>query len=184
MTDETLGAPDAFEPPADDSAQASRIQQFWEEARSRAGMGKVGAVVGLGWGESVPPEAWSFGDSPELADELLALVLDGTKTGTAASLWEYDDEGEPVPEVGSLSIVLDGAGEPRALLRTTAVEVVPFDEVTEEHAHSEGEDDRTLESWRREHEKYWRRVFDGGEREFAPDMPVVCERFEVLYPKR
>ena len=182
MTDD-LQAPDAFEPPASDAAQAERIQQFWEEARVRAGLGKVGSVVGLGWAESVPPEAWAFGDSPELADELLGLVLEGVKTGTAGALWDYEDEGEPVPQPGSLSIVLDGAGEPRALLRTTAVEVLPFDQVGEEHAHSEGEGDGTLESWRREHEAYWRRGLSGG-RTFAEDMPVVCERFEVLYPRR
>ncbi len=183
MSDETLGAPDALEPPVQDADQAARVQQFWEAARSRAGLGKIDVFVGLGWAEAMPPEAWAFGDSPELADELLALVLDGTKTATASALWEYEDEGEPIPEVGSLSIVLDGAGEPRALLRTTAVEVVPFDRVTAEHAHAEGEDDRSLESWRREHEKFWRRDLSG-DREFAPDMPVVCERFEVLYPKQ
>jgi len=183
VTDDNLHAPDAHEPPAEDAAQAARIQQFWEEARARAGFGKVGSVVGLGWAESVPPEAWAFGDSPELADQLLTLVLQGVKTGTASALWEYEDGDEPVPGPGALSIVLDGEGEPRALLRTTSVEVVPFDQVTEEHAYSEGEDDRTLESWRREHERFWRRDLSGG-RAFAPDMPVVCERFEVLYPRR
>ena len=29
------------------------------------------------------PEVWAFGDSPELADELGALVIQGIKTATA-----------------------------------------------------------------------------------------------------
>ena len=33
---------------------------------------------------------------------------------------------------------------PRAVLEVTGVDVVPFDEVTAEHAHAEGEGDRSL----------------------------------------
>ena len=77
--------------------------------------------------------------------------------------------------------MLDGAGEPRALLRTTQVEVAPFDQVGEDFASAEGEDDRSLASWRAEHEKYWRRVL--GDDRFSVDLSVVQERFEVVYPR-
>ena len=87
------------------------------------------------------PEAWAFGATKEDADELLALVLDGTKTGTASALWDIEADGESVPEMGELSIILDGQGRPRALIETTAIDVVPFSEVTAEHAHAEGEGD-------------------------------------------
>ncbi len=49
-------------------------------------------------GEPIPADA--FGDSPELADELLALVLAGTKTATCSSVWEWEAEGEAPPIVG------------------------------------------------------------------------------------
>ena len=49
----------------------------------------------------VPPAAWSFGATPEQADELLDLVLDGTKTATASALWDYDADDEPLPEAGA-----------------------------------------------------------------------------------
>ncbi len=131
----------------------------------------------------MPPPAWSFGDSAELADELLALVLSGGKTATSSVLVEYEVAGEPVPAPGSLSIVLDGAGEPRALIRVTAVDVVPFDDVTAEFAEAEGEGDRTLRFWRGEHEDFWRRTLPPLGLEFDRRMPVVCERFELLHPK-
>ena len=140
---------------------------FWALART--------AHPGL---PSEPPEAWAFGATAEQADELLALVLAGIKTATASSLQDYADDGEPLPAVGDLSIVLDGAGAPVAVLDVVAVEVTPFDEVTEEHARAEGEGDRTLASWRRIHEQFWREHSAHG---FAPDMPVVCERFRVLH---
>src|SRR5690606_20709206 len=102
------------------------------------------------------PEAWAFGATPEHADGLLALVMSGVKTGTASSVWDYEASGDPMPEVGELSVILDGSGTPRAVIRTTSLQTVPFDEVSEEHAHAEGEGDRTLRAWRDIHEHFWR----------------------------
>ena len=169
--------PDELSAASDEQARA--IVAFWEAARPSAGIGKVGVVVGAGVAGTVPPPAWSFGDNPELADALLAAVLSGAKTATASSLWEYDDE-TPVPVKGELSILLDGAGRPRALVRTTSVEVVPFGEVDDEFALAEGEDDGSLEAWREGHRRYFARVLD---RDVPDDMPVVCERFELRYPR-
>lgn len=166
----------------DDDAQAEALTAFWETARSHASIGRLSVVTGMSVAATVPPPAWSFGDNPALADQLLGLVLEGTKTATASSLVELEVAGEAVPEPGDLSIVLDGAGRPRALIRTTHVEVRPFREVDAEFARLEGEDDRSLASWRREHEKYFRRVLAGTDTEFSEDLPVVLERFELLYP--
>lgn len=126
------------------------------------------------------PEAWAFGATPEQADELLALVLDGAKTGTASSLWDVEAESEEVPEVGEMSIILDGRDRPRAVIETTAVETVPFDEVTAEHAWAEGEGDRSLAAWRDIHERF-RRGHGLGPRGFSRGMPVVCERFALVF---
>ncbi len=180
--DDETGAPDDLERPLPDEAQAERISAFWEVARLHNKQGHVPVYMGEDWPDNVPPPAWSFGDSPELADELLALVLAGTKTGTATLAWEYEQAGEAIPTKGGLSIVLDGQGRPAALIRTRSVAVVPFDEVTAEHAHSEGEGDATLESWRRDHEAFWRRTTPEGV--FSHRAPVVCERFELLYAAR
>ena len=105
----------------------------------------------------MPPQAWSFGDEPELAEKLLDAVLAGDKSATSSALWDYDEEGAPLPVVGELSILLDGENHPRALIRTTSVETTAFEEVDEDFAAAEGEGDRTLESWRKGHEAYFRR---------------------------
>jgi uncharacterized protein YhfF len=160
--------------------QARAILAFWEAARPSAGIGRVGVVIGTGGRESLPPPAWSFGDNPGLADTLLAAVMSGTKTATSSSLWEYDDGETPVPEKGELSILLDGAGHPRALIRTTSVEIVPFGAVGADFALAEGEGDTTGDEWREGHRGYFARVLD---REIPDDMPVVCERFELRYPR-
>ncbi|MBB2893206.1 GNAT family N-acetyltransferase [Flexivirga oryzae] len=127
------------------------------------------------------PQAWAFGATAEQADELLGLVLRGVKTATASSLWDYEADGDPLPEVGELSILLDSSGAPHALIETTEVRTVPFDEVGPEHARAEGEGDRTLEAWRAIHERFWTE-HSSSPRGFEPTMPVVCERFRLLYP--
>ena len=127
------------------------------------------------------PPAWSFGATPEQSTELADLVANGVKTATASAAEDYPAQGEQLPEPGVLGIVLDGEGHPRALVATTAVEVVAFDEVGDDHARAEGEGDRTLASWRERHERFFRDNDPHG-RGFRPDMPVVLERFRVLYP--
>lgn len=164
-----------------DAEQATEIIEFWEASRIKAGLGRTGAVTGFGNETSVPPIAWSFGDDPNMADSLLALVLDQTKTATSSAAWSYEDGDEPLPEKRDLAIILDSTGSPRALVRTTAVEVVAFDAVGEEFAMAEGEGDRALATWRSDHEAFFRRTLGPG-REFAPEMPVLCEEFELLYP--
>ncbi len=166
---------------AADDAHAAEILEFWEVARARAGLMGSAVVTGPGVTASLVPQTWSFGDDARLADELLGLVLDGVKTATSSAVAEYGP-GEPLPQAGELSIVLDGERRPRALLRTTDVTTVPFSDVDEVHARREGEGDRSLEHWRTEHERYWRRVL-GIEGDFDASTSVVLERFELLYPR-
>lgn len=165
-----------------DGSSDEAVSAFWADARRRARLSQIPGYFGPNALESLQPPAWSFGATPEQADELLALVLDGTKTATASALWDYEAEGEEPPSAGVLGIVLDGSGRPRALIVTTAVEVVPFDQVSEEHAYLEGEGDRSLAHWREVHERFFTEHARHG-RGFSPDMPVVLERFEVAYSR-
>ncbi len=154
------------------------IQSFWGLAGHHIRVSPIPGYLPSTTLEAVPPPAWSFGRTPEQADALLDLVLAGTKTATASALAEYGDDG-PLPEPGTLGILLDGRGHPRALIATTVVEVVPFAEVDAEHARLEGEGDRTLEHWRRVHEEFF--SVDGAVVDAA--FPVVLEQFKVLYPR-
>jgi uncharacterized protein YhfF len=53
--------------------------------------------------------------------------------------------------------------------------------VDEEFAYSEGEGDRSLEYWRKAHIRYFKRVLSKIKKEFSEEMPIVCERFKVVY---
>ncbi|WP_087974776.1 ASCH domain-containing protein [Oceanobacillus rekensis] len=128
-------------------------------------------------------EAWAFGDSKDMADELAELVLGGIKTATASNYTLYEWHNEELPYIGLHNIILDGEGKAVAIVETTSVEVVPFDEVTDEHAYMEGEGDRTLNYWREVHERFFKKEFINIKQEFNYKIPVVCERFKLLYKK-
>lgn len=156
------------------------VETFWNLARFHANVNAAPSYFGPTTLEVITPPAWAFGVSTEQADTLLGLVLAGTKTATSSALWDYEDQDETLPQVGSLSILLDGSRHPHALIATTAVRVVRFEEVDEEHARLEGEGDLSLPHWRRVHRQLFTETATGG-RDFTVDLPVVLERFEVIY---
>ena len=125
--------------------------------------------------------AEAFGDNPALADELAALIVAGVKTATCSCLWEWEAEGQPLPTPGLKTIVLDGRGQPVALIETTAVEVRPYNQVEAEFAFAEGEGDRSLAYWREGHWRSFSRALPRIGREPTETMPLVCERFRLLY---
>lgn len=126
-------------------------------------------------------EAFHFDDNQPSADELAELVLSGRKRATAGLLWVYEDSGNRVPQPRDLSVVTRFDGTPVCVIESTRVDIVPYDQVTEEFAAAEGEGDATLRQWRDDHWRYFGRVCAGLGREPSLDMPVVCERFEVVF---
>jgi uncharacterized protein YhfF len=126
-------------------------------------------------------EAFFFGDSEEMANELGHLVLRGTKRATAGSLWSYEEEDQPLPAPGGLSIVTNWSGQPLCIIETQSIEVVPFHQVTAEFAATEGEGDGSLSFWQQAHREFFSRDCARVGKQFTETMPVVCERFTVVY---
>ncbi|NLV51577.1 MAG: ASCH domain-containing protein [Clostridiales bacterium] len=120
-------------------------------------------------------ECFSFGDSPEMADELLRLVLDGEKTATVSVILE----GEPAPSVGDLSLVLDGSGNPACVIKTVYLEIVKFCDLTWDMVKLEGEDEN-FDQWHTGNIHYWTRDAERRGYIFTDQMPVYFERFVVV----
>lgn len=128
--------------------------------------------------KSIPYEAWSFGVGP---DELAELTLKGIKTATTSGHEFYELDNEPLPKENEYNIILDGADNAICITKTTKVYVVPFEEVTENHAFKEGEGDRTLDYWRRVHIDFFEKEYDKSNLTFHEKSLAVCEEFEVVY---
>lgn len=136
----------------------------------------------LGLPDDCPLEAFAFGDSAQLGDELAELVVSGPKRATVGWIAEAEALGEHQPAVGDYWIVLDGRGRPRCTIRTQETFVAPLIAVDHRFAWDEGEGDRTRDWWLEGHRRYFARrseilgiPFDEAE------SPLLYERFEVVH---
>lgn len=128
-------------------------------------------------------EAFHFDDNEPSANHLAALVMAGTKRATASLAWSFESSGKPLPKRGDLSVCTDWAGKPLCIIETTRVDIVPYEEVSAEFAATEGEGDKSLDYWLKAHWAYLGRECARIGRAPGQRMPVVCERFEVVFPK-
>jgi uncharacterized protein YhfF len=126
-------------------------------------------------------EAFHFDDNERSANELAQLVLAGRKRATAGLVWSFEAKSVPLPKVGDLSVVTNWAKAPLCIIETQRLDIVAFDEVSEEFAATEGESDGSLEYWQTAHWAYFGRECQRIGRSLDPKMPVVCERFEVVF---
>jgi uncharacterized protein YhfF len=126
-------------------------------------------------------DVWSFGDGPEMAAQLAHLVACGDKRVTMGWIEGALADGTPLAYEGGVSVVTDGFGYPRLVLRTTQVRVVPFEEVDEASAAGEGEGDLTYADWRENHVAFFTAESERLGLMFDARSQIAIERFEVLH---
>jgi len=115
------------------SPRSHETDAFWQAFRLYARLDHDNYVVG------------SFGDSPEMATELADLVIAGIKRGPASLACDYGAGREPIPNPGDFVMILDGAGCPRFIWRTTQVTMKPLSRSTRRSLGTRG--DRTRDWW-------------------------------------
>jgi uncharacterized protein YhfF len=152
-------------------SQSDKVMAFWKQFCEN----------NLDVDLNCPYQAWHFGDSRSLADQLSELVLQGKKKATACLVWEAELDPDNAPVLNGYSIITDFEGNPKCIIKTTEVRIVPFNEVDAEFAADEGEGDLSLVFWRRVHWDYFTRKCKELGKEATLKMEVMCERFEVVY---
>ena len=110
-------------------------------------------------------DVFTFGDKP---DELLRLVLRGEKTATCCI---YRDGSSN--QAGEISIILDSVSNAQTIIENIKVSIVPFGKVNADFARKEGEGNKTLASWRKIHQAFWKDI--------TPETLLECEEFKLLY---
>jgi uncharacterized protein YhfF len=154
--------------------QLSKIETFWqsylstlsEEDRKNAPIYDVD----------------QFANTTEGATKVGKLVRDGVKTTTSSLVWGLEHIGEPLPKVRDIELIVDGNGEPLCIIELTEVEIKPFNSVDEQFALEYGEGDRTLDFWLSDNWDFHSRSCIEIGREPSETMPIVFQRFRVLYP--
>ena len=124
----------------------------------------------------------AFGDGSEPWDELVELVLRGTKRATASLARDYAPGGEAMPQVADLVVVVDSRGTPRCIWRTTEIVVKPLIDVDDAFAWDEGEGDRTRDSWLSDHRDYFAEQAAREGFGMSDEIQTVFERFEIVWP--
>ena len=117
---------------------------------------------------------WQLGDNQKLSDELFSLVLSGEKTATS---YLYD-ENEKIES--GFSVLTNWKKTEKLLIETTRCYVTPFGKVTGAHAFKEGEQDKTLDSWRKIHKKYFEKLLKEKNLTLNDNTKIVCEEFKLI----
>ncbi|WP_406474683.1 ASCH domain-containing protein [Streptomyces platensis] len=136
------------------------------------------------WDLASMPRA-EFAFPGPLRDRLVAAILDGSKTSTTGLVVGYECEGEPLPQAGNRSAVIDSNDVPVAVIEVTDVRIVPLAQVDLAHVVDEGTRDTGVAEWRASHERFWHSEEMRGaleDPEFTVDdaTPVVLERFRLI----
>jgi uncharacterized protein YhfF len=120
-----------------------------------------------------------------LRDQLVAAILDGTKTTTTGLLVDFEQEGSPLPQPGLRQAVVDSAGNRVAVIELTAVQVVRLADVDLAHALGEGEGYTSVAEWRAGHEEFWhsaevRASLNDPDFTVDDDTMLVAEEFRLV----
>lgn len=86
-----------------------------------------------------------MGTTPETMEAITSLILTGDKTGAFTSPWMYEGDRTITPVVGGYTVLTRSDGTPAAVLKTTGLLIVPFDQITEKETAIEGPPIRPLE---------------------------------------
>jgi uncharacterized protein YhfF len=152
------------------SERTPQVKAFWAAYKAAASIGHDRYDV------------VAFGDSPAMADELGALVINGPKRATAGLARDCGPGKEAMPAVGEHVVVIDGSGTPLCIWRTTDVQVKPLIEVDDAFAWDEGEGDRTRDDWLRGHRAFFSRQAAREGFDFHDRIETVFVRFTIVWP--
>lgn len=150
------------------------VEAFWREACAATGIDPATAY-----------HAGTFADpvlSPNV-DKIGNLARTGQKRATAHMALDFEKNGVARRVPGEPWVVLTASNEPLCLVRLTKVETVPFRDVTPEFAASEGEGDLSWDYWATVHKRYFEKQLAAWGESWRDDIPIVCESFELLWPK-
>ena len=117
-----------------------------------------------------------FGTPGESREKLNDFVLHGNKRATAGLFRDYEEDNEPLEQIGELLAMVDNDGKHIATLEVTLVEVLRFIDVPDEFALAEAEGDLNATDFRASHLAFWNRE---GE-DINDDTEIVTLYFKLI----
>lgn len=152
------------------AASAQTVGEFWQSCLPSIGQPPADGFY----------RVRSIGGTPETTEVITKLILAGDKIGTFTSPWMYDGDRSITPVVGGYSVLTNSKGAPAAVLKTTFLMTLPFNQITENETAIDGPAVRPLEIWKPIHVTFFTNELTARGKTFAEDMPVTVEQFEVV----
>lgn len=109
------------------------------------------------------------------------LVVNKIKTATCSLACWYDEMLEPEAKIGDYWLVTNWYNKPLALVMVTDSYRCLFKNVSHEFAYKEGEGDRSLDYWCKEHKRFFENDAAKIGITFNPDMELSLQEFTMVF---
>lgn len=127
------------------------------------------------------PKVMQFYDNEKDADHHADMAVKHIKKAASYPLLGLQCKKEPLPQIGSFVVIIDGLGHARCIARITSMTLVPFFGIKEDFVKQEGF--RDLEHWKTVHRDFFRRELAPYKRIPTDSMIVVCLTFEKVHDR-
>ena len=125
----------------------------------------------------------SIGIDEETTVLIIDFIKEGEKVGTFSLPWLMESENIPASHTGQPIILLSYDGKPEIVVQITDIEETKFGEIDYEVTKIDGPPVRDPEVWIPLHREYWNNILKPYGRSCTDDMPVIVERFKLVYSK-
>ena len=123
----------------------------------------------------------SIGIDEETTVLIIDFIKEGEKVGTFSLPWLMESENIPASHAGQPIILLSYDGKPEIVVQITDIEETTFGEIDYEVTKIDGPPVRDPEVWIPLHREYWNNILKPYGRSCTDDMPVIVERFKLVY---
>ena len=114
------------------------------------------------------------------SDYLGNLVLQNEKKATTSLKYWYEEENEEPPKINSYSVILNSNDFALCLVKTNKITELKFKEVDSALAYIEGEGDKSLEYWQKEHINFFTHELSEIGKKFDEEMTVLFIEFNLV----
>ena len=123
----------------------------------------------------------SIGIDEETTILIIDFIKEGEKVGTFSLPWLMESEKIPASHTGQPIILLSYDGKPEIVVQITDIEETTFGEIDYDVTKIDGPPVRDPEVWIPLHREYWNNILKPYGRSCTDDMPVIVERFKLVY---
>ena len=123
----------------------------------------------------------SIGIDEETTVLIIDFIKEGEKVGTFSLPWLMQSENIPASHTGQPIILLSYDGKPEIVVQITDIAETTFGEIDYDVTKIDGPPVRDPEVWIPLHREYWNNILKPYGRSCTDDMPVIVERFQLVY---